>query len=651
MLPSPMRLDGDEEIPGITDIAREMGAIARFIEAEHCTGLTAKTVLEYPLLKDLVDQLLNYGWPLVSRNTLEKLDLPGDKAVLDTDQAVQTMERLASFFDRRAKILSQTQLDVLKEVKMANHLRYAALYTEIRIAEAMRMAIEGGEVGLPVEASQASQVAPIEEVERTLEEAYGDVGEDLYGDSGKEAYEEACEEPLLGHEKLESDADEPAASSSTAPESRPVCDTWQPALSTVPEEERSEASSSRESTSRRGAEDHGRLADTLSQVDSYKTPPELLGDRHTFTFGNDAHFAEAIGDIEQWTDSNPDYSYTTIPRQRGLDEFAHHFCNASSLNITLLSILKCEHPLDAGVVEDLTMDVLKFVRSALWAWTNGHPERRAERESLEVVRREIRARKEEFDQMDEVERGLVVPTCEGVAGPAEVVVVSRELERELERGLENESSPQGFQEIATQPDSEDDEAMSPGWLNKLDDIPEDEEPTIHEAKAQSIISVTMPIKCGSHESEQPHILEQPQVLEQCQIPEQPQVPEQSQSLEQPRIPEQPYIRDSEEFTTLLRKKTLVALGIDADSTGAPLHVSTSSTAARNVRLESQNTRLQIQNDSLRHRLAALEAELEILRPLDSPPKGSRTDEIHAHDLQNLVGQQARPRRRPPSPPT
>ena len=84
--------------------------------------------------------------------------------------------------------------------------------------------------------------------------------------------------------------------------------------------------------------------------------------------------------------------------------------------------------MDSELVRELDMDMLRFARVVLSDWNNGHPDREAEKESLEVVNREIKARKGEFAQMDEDELGLAPPPYYPVAAPAEVVTSCRIVE-------------------------------------------------------------------------------------------------------------------------------------------------------------------------------------------------------------------------------
>ncbi|KAF2159814.1 hypothetical protein M409DRAFT_29626 [Zasmidium cellare ATCC 36951] len=644
-------------VQGVTDIAKKMTAVATFITNEYCTGLQALSLPTQKLFHDLVDRLLNYGWPLVSPGSSHKLDLPGEKNVLEPKDAFRAMEKLAGFFDRRARSFREVRLDVLREVRLSRDLRFAARYTEALVA-----GLDGvGEVEAVGEGGHSEQAEDSEQVERTSEETATEDSNDKPLESQEVPEGETEERPSTTHHHA-GEHTAPASETELRPVSKGLSFkgpyvvenvAWQPALASVQEDELSTVSSSLESRAQAATKDdvEAHKAPALGDCpDAVEVPRELKGRRLTSRcwFETNPKFADLIGEIKQWKDDAPNYDFTTIRGRGDLENLVHHFCDATPLGISALFIIKCEHPLDPAIVGHLDMDILRFVRLLLWDWTNGRAERRAERESLEVVRREIRVRKGEiageearagdlqprgdlggevlfdYDEADgrseapadieeEQEPAPLRPQIDlgGEQPVKEASPSNHEPESSFEApaNIEDEQQPVDLQAYATNEDStEEGLDLSAAWLNESDYAPDQDCSSIREATVQPMIPVTLPTECA------------------VRIPESFKTVKPTTS------------RESDDFTTLLRRSTLAALGV---STGSTQPLATVSPKIVSLVETERNARLEWENAILREQISELQQQLESLRPLDAPEKGCRTDDCHAHPLQHLVGQRER----------
>ncbi|CAK3840099.1 Hypothetical predicted protein [Lecanosticta acicola] len=153
----------------------------------------------------------------------------------------------------------------------------------------------------------------------------------------------------------------------------------------------------------------------LEQEDGTRTPPETLycapvkeykihnhppyRSSGRSWFEDDVHFADLIGEPYQWSHPPPK-TFTTI--RGGYDRGCWHFVDATALGIAGLQFIKVKHPLDEGATKDLDWDVLRFMRLALWDYTNGYACREEERATLKALRREIQVRKEEVGKLKEL---------------------------------------------------------------------------------------------------------------------------------------------------------------------------------------------------------------------------------------------------------
>ncbi|KAK4501254.1 hypothetical protein PRZ48_007061 [Zasmidium cellare] len=675
MLRTPTPPSEDDErlnVEGVTDIARKMSGVAMFVKTEYCTGLQATSVPTQKIFKDLVDRILNYGWPLVSPGASHKLDLPGDKNILEAKDAAQTMEQLAGFFDREAKKLRETQLDVLKQVRIAKDLRFAARYTEALVGALP--AVDGAKTPEQVEAERADGHEPLKSqgsADTEVEDHPSSSAEHQHDLESRRSAPEAQLQPVSKGLSFKG----PYVVENVA---------WQPALASVEEDELSNISSSLESRAQTQTNDD-KSADSahISPKSSLDIPRELQGRRLTSRcwFESDTKFSDLIGSIKQWTDDAPDYEFTTIRGQRDLENLVHHFCDATPLGISALFIIKCEHPLDPDIVSHLDMDILRFVRLLLWDWTNGHGERRAERESLEVVRREIRIRKGEIAEGERLK--AAIEATGGLGGgssskdpePVSGLQVDVQDEQrsasphprnhlgrappptptsfddddsisllELSANLETE-----LQANATVRDSREEGLdLSAHWLFANEDTTDLDHWSIKEAREQPLIPVTLPTECTSRTLEATKTV-RPTVsresddfndLGRCSIEGAREQPPEcaTQTMEATKTVKASSSRDSDDFTTLLRRSKLAGLGVP---TGPTQSLGTVSPKIVSLAVAERNARLEWENSILKEQLQELQEEIDSLRPLDSPPRGSRTDDQDAHPLQYLVGQRER----------
>lgn len=348
---------------GVVDVARHIAGAAEFIEHHYLGGLMMQTMPLHPFMSYLHHRLLNYEWLLLKNKRAfhdweDPLPPPKD--------AIKTLKWLKTFFYLRAS----SEREILKQVNdraLGDDVGFVGDLTE-RLLEGKERTTEREMQGV-LEVNKRQAVA-LRAAHDALKEPLKRPWEltEMVLKKFAEEDREATTPGGLDNVLLE------GAYGDAEVEVNGAC-------TPVDDEIPGRTTPDQEHSSREDQQPPSR------QI--YAHPPYHTSGRAWFA--NPVTFADLIGSPHQWTHPPPS-TYTLISSNNTNEEGASHFIDATALGISGLTTLKIQHPLNGTAVKTLDWDVLRFLRVALWDYTNGHPERKKERESLQVLRGELRRR-------------------------------------------------------------------------------------------------------------------------------------------------------------------------------------------------------------------------------------------------------------------
>lgn len=351
---------------GIVDVARHIASAAKFIEHHYLGGLMMQTMPLHPFMSYLHHRLLNYEWLLLKN---KRAFLPDEDHLPPPKEAIKILKWLKAFFYHRAN----SEREILKQVNdraLGDDVGFIRDLTERLVEGKERMTEREMSDVLEVNKRQAVALRAAHEALKEPLERPWELTEmvlrefkEVEDGSVKNGLDEVVIKEAYGDVEVEVNG---------------VCT---PVEDEIVERASSSSNNALERTCR------------PSTPKIHVHPPYHTSGRAWFA--NPVTFSDLIGSPDQYTHPPP-ASYTLISGtnndKNGSDEGASHFIDATALGISGLTILKLEHPLMEDAVKNLDWDVLRFLRLALWDYTNGHPERKGERESLEVLRGELRRR-------------------------------------------------------------------------------------------------------------------------------------------------------------------------------------------------------------------------------------------------------------------
>lgn len=354
---------------GIGEIARRMAGVAAFIKDEYCRTTLDKRQPIYGFMQNLYDHLVNYDWPLVRPEKFGHTLLPGERPVVDALQAAKAMQALVPFFEARA----EQQNPGVVEASIAAALRFAAQYTFIMIGSTNYGEVQAEEGEIP-------DLTPLPTPPLSIAESAAVT--DAVEKSSSYNTAETQESPTL----------EPECPVSGTPS---IDDVLDPQVITA--QDLDPILRGRRLDSRSWFEDDAHFAELIAEPKQWVEPEPAY------------YFAKLKGRAPQWVETEAG-DYCTVPSSSPDGPF--HFCDATPLGISALKAIALRHPLDPLAVRELDIDVLRFVRLALWDWTNGHPYRVLEKESLSIVRAEIAERQVERKTIEETSIEVPEPSPE-----------------------------------------------------------------------------------------------------------------------------------------------------------------------------------------------------------------------------------------------